>query len=75
MCSTNILRPIKIRIIPPRIVALLFNKSPNFFPINTPIIDNPAVITPIDTTAKTISTFNVANDIPTANASIEVATP
>lgn len=73
VCSINILIPINISTIPPKISALFFNSSPHFLPIITPIKHITKVIIPIILMVLIIETFKNAKLTPTANASILVA--
>ena len=72
-CSSKILIPISIKIIPPIISALFSYLIPNWFPIFTPITDNIKVTNPIKIAANTMLVCRNAKVIPTANASILVA--
>ena len=73
-CSSKIFVPIKQRITPPARVALFLNLPPNFWPTQTPVSDKRNVVQPINEAAGKIFTCKKAKVIPTAMASILVAT-
>ena len=66
--------PINIRIIPPVICAADLYLPPKALPILTVTADNTKVTMPIMLTAGTISTLRKASEMPTASASMLVAT-
>ena len=73
-CDHKILLPIAIKIPPPINSILLPNKLPHLCPMNTPANTTKKVINPIALTTGPIEVFSTANPIPTARASILVAT-
>ena len=73
-CSSRILHPSRIRITPPASSAFDLYFVPNIFPIFTPAAERVNVVTPIKDTAAIRCTFRNAKVIPTARASILVAT-
>ena len=74
-CSARILTPRRMRMTPPASCAFFSNLLPKRFPIFTPAAERTKVVIPISRTAGQIETLPaIASEIPTARASIEVAT-
>lgn len=73
VCSSKILRPIRIRITPPKTSALLFNKEPNTFPRKEATIEQRKVVMAMMPLAEKISICSSAKLTPTARASMLVA--
>ena len=74
-CSSRIFVPIRIRIMPPAISALLLYLRPKMLPTLSPIAEMINVVTPMNETAATMLTSGRrAKVMPTARASMLVAT-
>lgn len=72
-CSNSIFRPIRKRIIPPRISIFFPNLIPVFLPKRMPSMEKKKVVNPIMNVVRNNLTLIKAKLMPTINASILVA--
>ncbi len=69
----RIFRPMRMRTMPPAMVAGFSKREPNWLPTTTPTSDSTKVVTPMIAMATQMFTPRKANVMPTAKASMLVA--